>query len=925
MTNSQRNVWRSPAFLKRARTSSGSLFDNLYDAYTGESLDKPAKKSKVGRLSGQWRYAGFVPSLQDGADSVLPGQPMSEVVGIEAGLDSARERSAESPFSSAGDPNGVHSDELAHSAVKAHSVLSHASEAAVRGLWVEVDSVPSPLGDIMMETTDPREGTAIDLTTDLLSAESSLSSSTPRIYEVQSGQKYEKPYSLVRDPEGSATHSGTTAMQTVDTETVLLQSEEDVLEAPVLPGSPLLHPTASPGLPPVSPITGRVTLDSSVQEEHQDEESAINTGAEEGSSKSQSTPDVVSEASYQDDYPARQSTGADHDMEHGGSYYVSPSRSEQRQVIEGRSVRLDWSKTSHQKRRDESGVRISPNNLVHETLDIPSVYARSPQQDIRSELLSSMSSASESEVGDDDESDMENFEGFASDEVSSADPTDGTESVTESGTLRRASSEEEQSWEAESDVEDSNLLSRGQSYDAEDASNKTIEPSSIQSPEVVNFEDDSEDELQSAATSPEVQTLEEVVSSPVAVSLPSDDGSRHTNFDIRSLNAGSANEDEAYEYINYPALPTEDFEQPPKQYLPFAPAFQNAEAELDPRRATQLFTPDTTQRTYEEQRVPIELPYQDHELPTPQLTQTASAGLLSLEAAYPVEDGAPRLKELRSLTAPLTKDMGDRVTHVPDAISPWFALKRNSQVYEASEDDEESDSHSEQSLDSERQNLSYPVVEGNGDSKLHLPTSGIETETTIGNGHTIIQSPHAVPPPVGLRTPLSYFSPLVTIHDHFASTIDALAIVTSTTRLQRSKSGPKDYYLTFNITDPSAESALTSVQIFRPFKEALPLTSKGVAILLRNFKVQSQKHRFTLVSTASSAWAVFEKGHSVQVNGPPVEVGAEERGFAKGLIQWWSSLRRDVQVANGDGQREDDDGGDNILTRRTEYRSNGVT
>ena len=82
----------------------------------------------------------------------------------------------------------------------------------------------------------------------------------------------------------------------------------------------------------------------------------------------------------------------------------------------------------------------------------------------------------------------------------------------------------------------------------------------------------------------------------------------------------------------------------------------------------------------------------------------------------------------------------------------------------------------------------------------------------------------------------------------------------------------------------------TIAQIFRPRELALPIVNPGDAILLRNFKVQSFEKRLGLLSTDCSAWAVFRKGVEMEVRGPPVEFGPEERGFIKGLWKWWESV-----------------------------------
>ncbi|MCJ1434333.1 hypothetical protein MMC27_003700 [Xylographa pallens] len=153
---------------------------------------------------------------------------------------------------------------------------------------------------------------------------------------------------------------------------------------------------------------------------------------------------------------------------------------------------------------------------------------------------------------------------------------------------------------------------------------------------------------------------------------------------------------------------------------------------------------------------------------------------------------------------------------------------------------------------------------------------------------------------LGFRTQFSYFAPLSTIEQHFNSAVDVLATVISTTKASRATKGPRDFHQTVFIVDSSSSLAntipsCTTAQIFRPFKQALPILQTGDALLLRNFKVQIQKHKPILLSTEYSAWAVFREHTDVQIRGPHVEFGEEEIGFAKDLTEWWHDLGSEVQ------------------------------
>ena len=146
----------------------------------------------------------------------------------------------------------------------------------------------------------------------------------------------------------------------------------------------------------------------------------------------------------------------------------------------------------------------------------------------------------------------------------------------------------------------------------------------------------------------------------------------------------------------------------------------------------------------------------------------------------------------------------------------------------------------------------------------------------------------------GFRTSFSYFAPLSTLCNHFNEHVDTLVTVLSSTDITMAQSGPRHWNQTISIIDPSSLSSSTNqptvAQIFRRYKQAFPSVRQGDAILLRDFKVQSFQNRLGLLSTNSSAWAVFRKGVEVQIQGPPVEFGAEERGFARGLWDWWGSI-----------------------------------
>ncbi|RFU25834.1 hypothetical protein B7463_g10507, partial [Scytalidium lignicola] len=162
-----------------------------------------------------------------------------------------------------------------------------------------------------------------------------------------------------------------------------------------------------------------------------------------------------------------------------------------------------------------------------------------------------------------------------------------------------------------------------------------------------------------------------------------------------------------------------------------------------------------------------------------------------------------------------------------------------------------------------------------------------------------------------LRTDLSEFTSLKMLRLHLNKKLDVLAIATTTPpEPQRAKSGPRQYLVTFNITDTSiGPSAVTQVQVFRPYKEALPLIEAGDGILLRNFQVISVKGRgFALRSeqTEASSWAVFKNENHVETRGPPVEYGNVENEHIVAMKVWYNGLDSvalaKLAKANGDKQ-----------------------
>ena len=153
-----------------------------------------------------------------------------------------------------------------------------------------------------------------------------------------------------------------------------------------------------------------------------------------------------------------------------------------------------------------------------------------------------------------------------------------------------------------------------------------------------------------------------------------------------------------------------------------------------------------------------------------------------------------------------------------------------------------------------------------------------------------------------LRTNLSDFTPLKVLRHNLGKRLDVLAIATSAPpEAQRAKHGPRHYHLRFNVTDPSiAPNGVVEIQVFRPYKEALPDVEVGDGVLLRNFSVKAEKDKgFALRSEDSSSWAVFKRERVTECRGPPVEIGKDEEEHVARLKEWWGSRGEEFMARLG--------------------------
>jgi hypothetical protein len=261
-------------------------------------------------------------------------------------------------------------------------------------------------------------------------------------------------------------------------------------------------------------------------------------------------------------------------------------------------------------------------------------------------------------------------------------------------------------------------------------------------------------------------------------------------------------------------------------------------------------TPNATQQTTMESQPSFNALHEQSTLLTPQLTQTTSAGLHSIQADAEVDVEATAASPGRR-TTPRRKQRSTDAPTIP--VSPT--------LIDPSSDD-------------------------------------ANTETPE-------------PPSVGLSTPLAYYTPLKDLlyflnrssQFHSAANPDILALVTSpTTPSEKAKKGPKHWFTSLQITDASSWPQTTTVQIFRPYQNALPEAQVGDVVLLRAFAVKSLNRHPMLVSADESAWCVWRWGKPIwgakrgafgelrareETKGPAVEKGAGELREVEKLREWF--------------------------------------
>lgn len=266
----------------------------------------------------------------------------------------------------------------------------------------------------------------------------------------------------------------------------------------------------------------------------------------------------------------------------------------------------------------------------------------------------------------------------------------------------------------------------------------------------------------------------------------------------------------------------------------------------------------------------------------------------------PTEHRPDSLNDVSEAMAEHHVDSGKKVTRISPRRSRRIASGSAAQIAEIMRSSTPDNSRSPAKHDDQQKSPASPdsqSKQGHNDQSIEMtmaePKSSPRTQHDLRSTSVVdlkLSLSRA------LRTDLSEFTALKVLRYHLNQKLDVMAIVTSTpAEPQRSKGGPRQYQIAFNITDSSiAPSGVTEVQVFRPYKEALPIVKEGDGILLRNFQVIAIKNKgFALRSENSEAcsWAVFKDGVAKpEVRGPPVEYGEAEQNHMDAMKKWYGSL-----------------------------------
>ncbi|KAI5862932.1 hypothetical protein GGS23DRAFT_597236 [Durotheca rogersii] len=159
-----------------------------------------------------------------------------------------------------------------------------------------------------------------------------------------------------------------------------------------------------------------------------------------------------------------------------------------------------------------------------------------------------------------------------------------------------------------------------------------------------------------------------------------------------------------------------------------------------------------------------------------------------------------------------------------------------------------------------------------------------------------------------LRDELPDCSSLRTIQRHLQMKLETIAVaVMRPPDPRRAKGGPREYMMSFTITDHSiGPYEVVEVQLYRPHKERLPIVKTGDVVLLRNFTVVALHNKgFGLRTNDESSWAIFDyEGEPAQIKGPPVEYGERETTYVTHMRAWFHLLDEKARAKLEDANKK---------------------
>ncbi|KAK4204280.1 hypothetical protein QBC40DRAFT_192315 [Triangularia verruculosa] len=298
-----------------------------------------------------------------------------------------------------------------------------------------------------------------------------------------------------------------------------------------------------------------------------------------------------------------------------------------------------------------------------------------------------------------------------------------------------------------------------------------------------------------------------------------------------------------------------------------------------------------------EDRITVHTPSaQEHMSPQPEMAASLSSS----------PDVSVKLAQ-QSLAARRSKRGQPQSQEQPVRISPRLA-RRRSGSFQSSNQDAEEEPRASFTMPS-NQDLSVLLAKGalaspsKGDVSVNLARDALNSPSKTksapvpdGGSHESDASTATLKSDLTkrLRRDFPDCINLSSLRFHVEKFPVVVAVVTSQpTAPARAKGGPREYFMSFHITDPSiAPSSVAEVQLYRPHKESLPIVKIGDAILLQRLQVKSiSKKGFGLRSGEDSSWAVFDEDEGApQIKGTPVEDWEQYRDYMTTMRAWWRSL-----------------------------------